>query len=139
MLLYVVAVGPGCAVATLGCGAEPPSGVVNPLVVRLGPTGALTGRIVDMDGQPVRGATVAAVYSGQVGRDLAKELQRRDDLPRTDDNGYFRLGAIVPGLKFELAVAKGQQRLDPEPRMQVKPLEAGQRLGLGEIRVKSSP
>jgi RNA polymerase sigma factor (sigma-70 family) len=110
-----------------------------PLPVRLGRAGAVTGRVVDMDGQPVQGANVAAVYSGQVGRELVKELQRRDELPRTDENGRFRLGGIVPGRKFEILLAKGQQRLEREARADVGPLEAGKNLNLGDIRVKSQP
>jgi RNA polymerase sigma factor (sigma-70 family) len=108
-----------------------------PLTVRLGRAGAITGRVIDMSGQAVRGVHVAAIYSGQVGRELVKELQRRDELSQTDENGRFRLGAIVPGRTFELGVAKGQQALEPEPRLEVKPLEAGQTLDLGDVRVKS--
>ncbi len=108
----------------------------DPLTVRLGPAAVLTGRLLDMDGQPIRGAQVAALYSGQVGRALVKELTRRGELPQADANGRFRLEAIVPGLKFDLGFFKGRRRYIPEPRPAVKPLAAGQTLDLGDLRAK---
>jgi RNA polymerase sigma factor (sigma-70 family) len=108
-----------------------------PLSIRLQPTSVLTGRLLDHDGQPIRGAGVAALYAGQMGSDLARELRRRFELPRTDDNGRFRLTGIVPGLKFGLGFAKGRQRLKPETRLEIKPLLARQALDLGDIQMKS--
>jgi RNA polymerase sigma factor (sigma-70 family) len=106
------------------------------LTVRLGPTGVLTGRLLDQDGQPIRGAQVAALYAGQVGNDLARELRRRFELPRTDDQGRFRLQGIVPGLKFDLGFIKGRQQLKAESRKDILPLQPRQTVELGDLRVK---
>jgi RNA polymerase sigma factor (sigma-70 family) len=110
-----------------------------PLTVRLGRTGTLLGRLLDQDGQLISGASVAALYEGQVGNDLARELRRRYELPRTDDQGRFRLTGIVPGSKFDLGFVKGRERLKPETQLEIKPLAAGKSLNLGDIRVKPQP
>ena len=104
--------------------------------MRLIPTGVLAGRLLHQDGQPIRGANVGALYARQVGSDLARELRRRFELPRTDDHGRFRLTGIVPGLKFDLGFLKGRQRLKPETRLEINPLQARQTLDLGDIRMK---
>ena len=108
-----------------------------PRTIRLGRTGTLLGRLLDEDGQPISGANVAALYAGQVGNDLARELGRRYERPRTDDKGRFRLTGIVPGLQFDLGFVKGRQRLRPETRLDIKPLETGKTLDLGDIRMKT--
>jgi RNA polymerase sigma factor (sigma-70 family) len=107
-----------------------------PLTLRLGRTGSLSGRLLDQDGQPIPRANVGVLYAGQVGSDLARELRRRYELPRTDDKGRFRLAGIVPGLKFDLGFVKGRLRLKPETRLEIKPLEAGKTQDLGDIRLK---
>lgn len=107
-----------------------------PVTVRLGQTGVLTGRLLDQDGQPIPGANVAVLYAGQVGSDLAREFRRRYHLPRTDEKGRFRLVGIVPGLTFTLGFGKGRQKLKPETQLEIKPLEAGRVIDLGNIRVK---
>jgi RNA polymerase sigma factor (sigma-70 family) len=108
-----------------------------PLAVRLGRTATIQGRLLDQDGQPISGANVAALYAGQVGNDLGRELRRRYGLPQTDNKGRFRLTGIVPGLKFDLGFAKGRQRLKPETRLEIKPLEAGKTLDVGDLRMKT--
>lgn len=44
--------------------------------------------------------------------------------------------AIVPGVSVDLGFLKGPQRLAPESRLEVKPLQSGQTHDIGDIRVK---
>src|SRR5205807_2657288 len=62
-----------------------------PLAVRLSPAGAVAGRVVDGDGQPVAGARVIPVYRDGAGRELDRYLRRRRGLLQTDAEGRFRL------------------------------------------------
>jgi hypothetical protein len=94
------------------------------------------GRLLDQDGQPIGGANIAVLYTGQVGSDLARELRRRYDVPRTDEQGCFRLEGIVPNLKFDLGFIKGRQRLKPTLRLEIEPLKSGGSVNMGAIRVK---
>jgi hypothetical protein len=108
-----------------------------PRSVRLQPTGVITGRVLDAEGQPLAGVYVAALYRGGAGRNLLKELYRLSEPPRTDVKGRFRLEGIVPGLEFDLGLARGRQRLRLEARPALKPLEAGKTLDLGDLKARS--
>jgi hypothetical protein len=107
-----------------------------PTTVRLGPTGVLTGRVLDADGKPIAGAEVVPLYSAPAAHALGKQLARRTKPPRTDARGGFRLPSIVPGFNLTLGFVKGRQHLEPEARLAVKALEAGKTQELGDIRMK---
>jgi protocatechuate 3,4-dioxygenase beta subunit len=111
-----------------------------PLTVRLGPTGAVTGRVVDSDRQPVVDAEVYPLYVTRPASELAKHLYRRNLLgpslaAKTNKDGRFRLGGVVPGLKFNLGFVKGRQMLAPQPKLEVKPIDSGKTADLGEFGV----
>jgi RNA polymerase sigma factor (sigma-70 family) len=105
-----------------------------PVTIRLAPTGALTGRVLDADGQPVAGAEVLAFYAHSEGGYFSG-FSLGDALPRTDKEGRFRMEGIVPGLKVNLGFLKGRQRL-PLPPLNIKPLQSGQTRDVGDIRIK---
>jgi hypothetical protein len=107
------------------------------VTVRLGRTGVLTGRVLDADGQPMARATAGVRYASRWADSMVFALQRRDELPRADENGRFRVEGIVPGLKFDLGFVEGRQtHFLPKTWLEVKPLEEGQTLDLGDVRVK---
>jgi len=107
-----------------------------PVIVRLAPAAVLAGRVLDADGQPVAGAEVYQLYSTPLGRQFTKS-QSRWAMPRTDREGRFRLEAVVPGLPLDLGFIKGRQMLVPQTKLDVKPLQSGQSLDLGDIRTKA--
>jgi RNA polymerase sigma factor (sigma-70 family) len=101
-----------------------PAGHMDPLSVRLEPTGALVGRVLDGAGKPLAGVTVKAGYAfgqtveadGAKGR-LPKALGFVDSgwmellngQAITDKDGRFRITGLVPGLKYRLE-APGVER-----------------------------
>ncbi|MHB1422869.1 MAG: carboxypeptidase-like regulatory domain-containing protein, partial [Gemmataceae bacterium] len=105
-----------------------------PVTVRLAPAGVVTGRLLDGDGQPLAGAEVYTLYK-TVGRQLTKS-QSRWSLPRTDKEGRFHLEGVVPGIKVDLGFIKGRLLLVPQTKLEIKPLQSGQTLDLGDIRSK---
>ena len=55
--------------------------------LKLMPTGAITGRVVDADGEPAEGITVSA-ERGSMGMRASAN---------TDEKGQFRIGGLAPG------------------------------------------
>ncbi len=77
------------------------------LVFRLVPQGAISGRVLDEEGEPVPEATVSAMkYSYAAGRRRLTPA----GMERTDDRGQFRLGKLPPGKYFLCAEL---MRIDP--------------------------
>ena len=105
-----------------------------PVMIRLAAAGTLTGRVLDGDGHAVAGAEILVYYARPEGTNVAG-FSLRDLLPRTDKEGRFHLQGIVPGLKVNLGFLKARQRL-PLPPLNIKPLQSGQTLDLGDVRVK---
>jgi hypothetical protein len=107
-----------------------------PVTIRLAPGGVATGRLVDAEGQPIADAEILTHYAQSDGGYVAGFLLQ-DVLPRTDKEGHFRMEGIVPGLKVNLGFLKDRQRL-PLPPLNIKPLQSGQTIDVGDIRVKPS-
>jgi hypothetical protein len=79
------------------------------ITVRLWPQGVITGRVVDEDGDPVRGASVVASryrYNGP-----KKQLMRAGGA-NTNDLGEYRIFDLAPG-KYYVGVDYQQQRRGP--------------------------
>jgi hypothetical protein len=103
--------------ATGATGAPPPSVKVETgqsikdVTIRLIPLGAIAGRVVDADGDPVAGASVAAlryVYS-----DGKKELRHVDQV-QTGDTGDFRLFGLGAG-RFYLKATRNHPAMNVPP------------------------
>jgi protocatechuate 3,4-dioxygenase beta subunit len=113
-----------------------------PVVVRLGPTGVLTGRVLDAEGQPVAEVEIYVYYETSLGKTATPFIpisgfSLRDRPPRTDKEGRFRLDTIIPGLKVkDLRLLKGRHILEPPARVEIKPLQSGQTLDVGDIHTK---
>jgi RNA polymerase sigma factor (sigma-70 family) len=105
-----------------------------PLTVRLEPSGALTGRLVTLQGDPVAGARVACEAilkeKGQTLHPTALDV-------RTGKDGRFRIEGLKPGLKYGLGVTTGsygREIVGGEPKDLT--IQAGETKNLGELRVK---
>ena len=61
----------------------------NDITLKMLPSGAISGRVTNADGDPVEGAEVTAEsFPGVSGG---------DDVSKTDAKGYFRIGGLPPG------------------------------------------
>jgi RNA polymerase sigma factor (sigma-70 family) len=110
-----------------------------PPAVKLGPTGTVTGRILDLDGQAVTGVEVRLSSSDDALSELYRHLNQRREPARTDKDGRFRLEGVVPGVKFYLGLSKGRTYLTGEPAIGLKEVASGKILDLGDIRTRPRP
>lgn len=86
------------------------------VVFRLVPQGALSGRVVDEDGDPVAGTFVSARYYIYTG---GRRRLMPADAGQTNDRGEFRLGKLKPGRYYLSASAVNQSPLaevPPQPK-----------------------
>jgi RNA polymerase sigma factor (sigma-70 family) len=107
-----------------------------PPVVRLKPTGTITGRLLDQDGQPLAGINVTPSGEQNTTRELYRQLAPHGDLPRTEKDGRFRVDGVVPDVKFSMGLHKGRTYYMGEPRIGLRQVESGKTLDLGDVRIK---
>jgi len=74
---------------------------VTDLEFRLVPLGAVGGRVIDEDGDPVSGATVVAQFYNYAS---GRRRLAPGDFTQTSDQGEFRLGKLKPG-RYYLSVS----------------------------------
>jgi RNA polymerase sigma factor (sigma-70 family) len=110
-----------------------------PPVARLAPTGSVTGRVLDRDGQPIAGADVQLSSPEQIASELYRQLSQRQKAIHTDKDGRFRIDGIVPEVKFNLNIYQGRTFLVGEPRIGVRQVKSGATLDLGDVRTKPGP
>jgi hypothetical protein len=106
-----------------------------PVVVRLGPAGAVKGRLLSSDGQPLAGADVNLGLSDGIVFGLYHEARHHPTI-RTDRDGRFYLEGIMPEVKFTLGIVQRQTVFVVEPDIGVKHVKLGETLDLGDLRVK---
>jgi RNA polymerase sigma factor (sigma-70 family) len=90
------------------------------LQVRLGPLGAMAGRVLDAEGRPRAGLQVHAEFSPKDNDHLLRrtlfvfemglQLHHLDPAAKTDASGKFRLDGLMPGLKYTLLVSEGEMK-----------------------------
>jgi RNA polymerase sigma factor (sigma-70 family) len=103
------------------------------LVLKLQPWGAVAGRLVSSDGQPLRGVDVTM---RRVGDRLFDPLAgyHRTRFFQTDKDGKFHIEAMVPGMKYTMrAMHKGRLVGIVFEDLQVKP---GETKNLGDVQAK---
>jgi hypothetical protein len=101
---------------------------LGPLVARLRPWGAVSGRLVDHDGRPRPGVRLS--YRGPADVDRGTSPRFPGDVT-TDGDGRFVLNGLVPGLEYALriAVPDGLGHRVGEAHL----LEAGEVRSLGDV------
>ncbi|HTU91599.1 MAG TPA: carboxypeptidase-like regulatory domain-containing protein, partial [Gemmataceae bacterium] len=110
------------------------------VTVKLGPAGAIKGRLLDADGKALAGVEVDVQYS-QYSLDAASAVHNTIHRAKqivTDATGAFTLDELIPQLKFELSFRQGKRRFQRETKpadsaVQVKP---GECRDLGAIKLK---
>jgi hypothetical protein len=107
------------------------------IIVKLGPAGAIKGRLLDSDGEPLAGIAVDLRFKDREAAEV-HEVIHKSKQAITDANGMFLLDDVIPELKFQLSVRRGQQRFEHQTKpaemaIQVKP---GECRDLGAIKLK---
>jgi hypothetical protein len=111
-----------------------------PVVVTLGPTGSVKGRLVGADGKPLAGVAVDLYYRDREAEEVHGVVYKAKQVV-TDAAGAFAADDLIPGLKFELSFRRGKRTFEREtkpadPTAQVKP---GECRDLGEIQLRPAP
>jgi RNA polymerase sigma factor (sigma-70 family) len=108
-----------------------------PVVVKLGPTGAIKGRLLDTDGKPMAGALVGVMYREMSAGQIHQQIHLTKQVV-TDAAGAFTMDELIPELMFDLSAYRGKRRFEREAKssesaIQVKP---GECRDLGSIKLK---
>jgi hypothetical protein len=109
-----------------------------PVTVKLGPGGAVKGRLVGEDGKPLAGVAVSLHHPD---RQRAEELRAHVHRLRpveTDAGGEFQITDVIPGVKFLLLFSRGKTRFAPVTKgAAVRTAEPGKTTALGELKLKA--
>ncbi|HEY7312755.1 MAG TPA: carboxypeptidase-like regulatory domain-containing protein [Gemmataceae bacterium] len=108
-----------------------------PVVVKLGPPGAIEGRLLDANGKPLAEVAVDVEYQDREARDIHAVVHKAKQIV-TDADGAFTLDELIPALKFELSFRCGKHRFEPivkpvKMRFEVKP---GEKRDAGAIKLQ---
>ena len=103
-----------------------------PVVVKLGPVGKMTGRLLEADGNPLTGAEVSINCPAQIARELYRFANPTGQPVLTDKDGRFTLTNVVPGILCYLQTQKGNSYFAGKPRIGLLKLKPGEGLNLGD-------
>ncbi len=111
-----------------------------PVIVQLGPTGAVKGRLLDADGKPLAEVVVDVRYRDHH-VDYIHEDSHEGKEVVTDANGAFALDDVIPEWKFEFTFRRGKHRFEraaksADSAIQVKP---GECRDVGAIKLRVAP
>jgi RNA polymerase sigma factor (sigma-70 family) len=107
-----------------------------PVVVKLGPVGTVTGRLREADGTPLAGAEVSVNARTVVARELYRFAHPSGKPTVTDQEGRFTLTGVVPGVSFIVQVRKGEQYFRNRPNPGPLKLKPGESRDLGNRTVE---
>jgi hypothetical protein len=106
-----------------------------PPVVRLQPSAAVSGQLLDADGDPRTGFTVSCrIDPKPFGGRFRSAFYLR---PTVDDRGRFRVEGLVPGVAYDLDARVGNRLTGVIARGLT--LQPGESRDLGEVRAESQP
>jgi protocatechuate 3,4-dioxygenase beta subunit len=108
-----------------------------PVTVKLGQVGTVTGRLLDTDGNPLTGATVSVNARGMIARELYRFATSAGKPQVTDKIGRFTLTGVVPGVLFSLQIQKGDDYYGGKPKIGQRQVKPGERLDLGDRTMES--
>jgi RNA polymerase sigma factor (sigma-70 family) len=106
--------------------ARPPEENGGSVTVRMVPGAAITGRLVDADGAPRAGVELRLTFQPKT-EPHWNECSLHESV-KTDGEGRFRIGALVPGFTYYLNADHSDLRFGPG-------LRAGETKDLGNVRI----
>lgn len=107
-----------------------------PVVMKLGPLGQVSGRLRDVDGNPLAGAEISVNAQGHSASELYRFANPTGKRVVTDREGRFTLPGVVPGISFYLQIRQGEHFYGGKPKIGLLKVKAGQSLELGERTVE---
>ena len=107
----------------------------DPAIVRLGPPGVVTGRLVGEDGKPVAGVAVTVYFSERTAEEINAQVHRAK-LVETDTKGRFQIEGVIPGRNFSMAFRRGRQTFEPLVKLDHRAVQSGETLDLGDVQAK---
>ena len=81
-------------------------------VIKLGPGGSITGRIVDAKSKPIAGLGISLIFDNREVEEAFKGL-KKTEATKTDSNGEFRIDTVFPEQSFRLWFSKGKKKFGP--------------------------
>jgi len=109
------------------------------VTLKLEPWATVTGRIVEADGQAVKGMELVAYYTGDKSIDMFGSDRLLKQRISSDENGRFQLPGVVPDLKTTLGFRKQGSAFAGGEKVEGLMLQPGETRDLGEIVVKPYP
>jgi hypothetical protein len=109
-----------------------------PAKVRLGPAGAVKGRLLGEDGRPLAGVAVRVYHRVRAAEEMNEHVHR-ESLVETGADGKFLIEAVIPGVKFELWPTRGRRTFQAVKQPAEASAEPGKTLDLGDVMVKPEP
>src|SRR5581483_9615461 len=103
-----------------------------PVVAKLGPVASITGRLRDVDGNPLARATVSIDGRTEIFDELYRFAEPSGSTVTTDAEGKFSLTGVVPGMTFFLAIREGERPYGGNPKIGPRRLKPGETLYLGD-------
>jgi hypothetical protein len=129
-----------------------------PLTVRLEPLGALSGRVIDAEGHPWEGLQLSVSLNpdsadlktlpyealGRAGNFVIGQYELFNRFGTTDSDGKFRVGGLLPGLKYEIQpLVRGMKKpADAKRPFAIQrglTVEVGQTKDIGDLRSSTTP
>jgi protocatechuate 3,4-dioxygenase beta subunit len=107
-----------------------------PVTVRLAPTGTVTGRLHDLEGQPIAGIQVSLSMPLECERELFRYVNAQRAPTKTDKDGRFHLDGVPPKLMFWLDLYLGRTYYVREQKILLNQIGSGKTLDLGDVQVK---
>jgi protocatechuate 3,4-dioxygenase beta subunit len=103
-----------------------------PVAIRLGRTGTITGRVLDPDGEPMKRQNLRVFYYKRDGI-LNEHLPH---VVRTDDEGRFRVEGVIPGLLYQVDLAGKPPRSTIGSVKVDLTVEPGEVKDLGDVKAR---
>ncbi|HET6882695.1 MAG TPA: hypothetical protein VFI31_21180, partial [Pirellulales bacterium] len=112
---------------------------LGPVTVVLGAPASIVGRALDPDGEPLAEAEVQINYNRRSASELQRFVNQESAPLKTGADGRYRVENVLPGERLALGFKQGDayfyiDGLTTEQRQ----LEAGQKLELGDVKVKQA-
>ncbi|HEX7449542.1 MAG TPA: M56 family metallopeptidase [Pirellulales bacterium] len=106
------------------------------VTVRLGAAASIAGRALDESGAPVADAVVQINYARAIARELDRFATLDQPAVKTDADGRFQIGDIVPGERFALDFKQDDHYFRAHLSDDQRTLQTGQKLELGDIKTR---